>query len=193
MEHAETDYDDDVDTLLRRGERTSALRLLMQRHGDEVYQVCRRLLRDTSLAEDVRQQVFFEAYRDLSQFQGRSSFRTWLLSIARHRALDALKSRSRRASREVELAEVDEPSDPRPSAIESLDDKQLRRQLESMLGALGDSARSAVVLRFQRGLTFEEMSAVCGEDSAVLRNRVSRALRRLRAAIESCAGTSIAA
>ena len=184
MTHAETDVEDDVRMLLDSGDKKLALKLLMQHYGQDVYQICCRLLRDTSLADDVRQQVFIEAYCDLHRFEGRSRFRTWLFAIASHRALDALRSRSRRESREVELAEV-EVHDPRPSAIESLDDKQLRRLLDATLGELGEPARSAVLLRFRDGFTFEEMSAICGEDSAVLRNRVSRALRRLRAAIEA--------
>jgi RNA polymerase sigma-70 factor, ECF subfamily len=177
------DSDCDMWSLLCHGDNEGVLRLLMQRYGQDVYQMCRRIVGDPTLAEDVRQQVFLSAYQHLPRFERRSCFRTWLLGIAHHRALDALKSRRRRQSREVELAEHTDVHDPSPSALESIDDRQLQTVVHGILGDLGESARVAVLLRFHQEHTFEEMAAICDEDAAVLRNRVSRALRRLRSAV----------
>jgi RNA polymerase sigma-70 factor (ECF subfamily) len=179
------EYDSDCDmwSLLCDGDNKSVLRLLMQRYGEDVFQMCRRIVGDSTLAEDVRQQVFLSAYQDLPRFERRSRFRTWLLGIAHHRALDALRSRRRRQLREVELAEHTDVHDPSPSALESIDDMQLRIVIHGVLGDLGEPARVAVLLRFLQEHTFEEMAAICDEDAAVLRNRVSRALRRLRSAV----------
>jgi RNA polymerase sigma factor (sigma-70 family) len=179
------DPDGELVAVLDSGKWAEALQLLMQRHGRDVYQFCSRMLRDPTLAEDVHQQVFIAVYRDLSRFAGRSTVRSWLFGIAHHRVLDAMKCRARRESREVELAEVAEVSDPRPLPIESIDDSQLRSLLDAALDRLGERARMAVVLRYQHGLSFDEMAAICGDEAAVLRTRVSRALRRLRAEIEA--------
>jgi len=177
------DIDHDVRSLLGNGDSEGALQLLMLHYGQDVYQLCRRIVRDSTLAEDVRQQVFLSAYQDLPRFECRSRFRSWLLGISYHRALDALKSRRRRELREVEFAEHTDVYDPGPSALESIDGMRLRAVLDGVLGNLGEPARAAVVMRFHQERTFEEMAAICDEDAAVLRNRVSRALRRLRSAV----------
>jgi RNA polymerase sigma-70 factor (ECF subfamily) len=173
-------------SLIRKHNLTDALRLMMRRHGTALYRYCREALRDTALADDVHQQVFIQAYRDLPRFEGRSSVRTWLFAIARHRVLDAAKARRRSQARtQAELVELAEVPDPRPSPLDSLDDEQLRRALVASLGDLGEDARTAVLLRYQQGFTFQEMSEICGEKPGVLHARVTRALRRLREQIES--------
>src|SRR5687767_9956441 len=73
------------------GDTGAAIRIAMQTYGDAVYRYCRQMIKDATRADDVHQQVFIEAYRDLGRFAGRSSVRTWLFGIARHRCLDALK------------------------------------------------------------------------------------------------------
>src|SRR5580765_5241502 len=92
------DPDSDVVALVANGDMTGAIRRLMQRHGTAVYRYCREALRDATLADDVQQQVFIEAFRDLRSFNGRSSLRTWVFAIARHRVLDAAKARRRAQS-----------------------------------------------------------------------------------------------
>src|SRR5215510_7727099 len=87
------DPDSDVIGLVANHDMTGALRCLMQRHGTSVYRYCREALRDPVLAEDVHQQVFIAAFRDLPKFHRRSTVRTWLFAIARNRVLDAAKSR----------------------------------------------------------------------------------------------------
>jgi RNA polymerase sigma factor (sigma-70 family) len=89
------DPDRDVLALVEAGDVPAALRHLMRRHGAAVYRYCREALRATALADDVHQQVFIEAFRDLPKFRGRSNVRTWLFAIARNRVLDAAKTRKR--------------------------------------------------------------------------------------------------
>src|ERR1041384_5741983 len=118
------DPDSDVLDLVANRDMTGALRRLMQRHGTAVYRYCREALRDAALAEDVHQQVFIAAFRDLPKFHGRSTLRTWLFAIARHRSLDAAKSR-RRARSHVDTDDATGIPDPGPSPGESLDDARL--------------------------------------------------------------------
>jgi RNA polymerase sigma-70 factor (ECF subfamily) len=182
-----SDADHDALCLAKRGDSRGALQLLMHRHGDVVYRYCRAALRDIHLADDVFQQVFLEAYRDLKRFSGRSSVRTWLLSIARHRVLDATKARRRAHARvsDAALDEVTDAPDPRPSAAESFDDMRLRQALAASLEGLSTEVRNAVLLRFQHGLSYEDMAEVCGESPATLHARVTRALPLLRKWIKS--------
>jgi RNA polymerase sigma-70 factor (ECF subfamily) len=176
--------DSDVIELIAAGDTPDALRRLMQRHGNTVYRYCCQALGDPELAEDVRQQVFIEAFRDLPKFCGRSSLRTWLFSIARHRVLDAVRRRRRSEARvqEREHAKLATMGDPRPSPAESL---ELRQTLEASLAALGDDERTTVLLRLQLGYSFQEIAELCGASPSAHHARVMRALPLLRQSIQS--------
>ena len=178
------DRDSDVLDLVREGDVTGALQRLMQRHGDAVYRYCRTALNDAALADDVLQQVFVEVFRDLPRFAGRSTVRTWLLGIARHRVLDAAKQRRRTRARVEPDASADVP-DARPSPGEALDDARLRAALVACIAELDEPVRTAILLRYQQGLTYEEMAEICDERPGTLHARVIRALRRLRDRIEA--------
>jgi len=173
------DRDVDLLVLVDRGDTRAALHGLMLRHGRAVYRYCRIALGDPVLAEDIHQQVFIAAFRDLPGFGRRSTLRTWLFGIARHRVLDAAKHRRRsRAGLDADAGVSLE--DPRPAAGDRLDDAQLQAALASHLAALEEPVRTAVLLRYQQGLTYEEMAEICGERAGTLQARVSRAVRRLR-------------
>jgi len=182
-DHTTPTSDRDVLDLVAAGDTAGALRCLMQRYGPAVYGYCRRALRDPALAEDVQQQVFIAAYRDLPKFYGRSTVRTWLYSIARHRVVDALRARRRNACvPEREPVALATMGDPRPSPAESL---ELRRALEASLAALGDDARTTVLLRLQLGFSFQEIAQLCGASPGAHHARVMRALPQLRQGIQS--------
>jgi len=183
----EADPDSDVIGLVANGDMTGALRRLMQRHGTSVLRYCRESLRDRALAEDVQQQVFIAAFRDLPKFSRRSTVRTWLFAIARHRVLDAAKSR-RRARSHVDGEDAAQLPDPRPSPGERLDDVRLRDALVACLHKLAPHVVTAVLLRFQQGFTFEEMADVCHEKPGTLQAQVARALPALRTCIETRTG-----
>lgn len=181
--------DDDVRDHIAAGAFDPALRILMQRYGASVYRFCREALRDPTLAADVHQQVFVEAYRDLRRFAGRSTVRTWLFAIARHRCLDAAKGRKRWTARFKN--ESEDVPDPRPSAGERLDDERLREALRACLDQLGEHIRTAVLLRFQQGFSFDDMATVCRDKPGTLQARVARALPVLRACIEQRTGGAV--
>ena len=182
--------DDDVLRLVDRGDLDAALRLLMQRYGTAVYRYCREALRDAALADDVHQRTFIEAHRDLPRFARRSSVRSWLFGIARHRVLDASKSR-RRALAHLDDDDATEVPDARPNAAERIDDARLRAALAECLDELGEHVRTAVLLRYQQGFSFEEMAEICADKAGTLQARVSRALPKLRECIETRTGGSV--
>ena len=177
------DPDQDVLDRIAAGDTRGALRRLMDRHGDAVYRYCGTALRDRWLAEDVHQQVFIEAFRDLPRFAGRSTVRTWLFGIARHRVLDAAKARTRNQAH-VEIDGQADAPDPTPAPGELLDRARMGEALAACLTELDEKSRDAVVLRFQHGFTFEQMAEICGEKSGTLQVRVARALPVLRARLE---------
>lgn len=153
----------------------------MVAHGDAIYSLCVRTLRDPDLAEDVLQQTFLEAHRDLATFQARAAPRTWLFGIAIHRCQDAIRKRRRRDAREEPgddgVVALPDPADG-PSAF--LEKQQRFAALESCLERLSEDASMAVQLRFLIGMTFEEMAKQLGAKADTLQTRVMRAMPVLR-------------
>jgi RNA polymerase sigma-70 factor (ECF subfamily) len=142
-------------------------------------------LHDRHLAEDIKQQVFLEAFRDLDGFEGRSSPRSWLLGITSHRCLDAIKTQQRRSklieSDEQAVLELEAPAvDP----IELLDHPRVMAALEGCLKRLSPDMRATVLMRFLTELTYEEMAVLLKVAADTLQMRVARALRILRQCLE---------
>jgi RNA polymerase sigma-70 factor (ECF subfamily) len=170
---------------LDRDDRRGALTLLMRLYGDAIYRYCQGMVLDPDQAADVHQTVFVEAWRDLPRFSRRSSFKTWLFAIARHRCLDALKIGKRRRARFTADDDAPEPTDAAPNAEDSLSERSMLPPLERCLGELRPDSRTAVLLRFQDAMSYEEMGKLVGELPGSLQARVARSMPVLRKCLES--------
>lgn len=180
-----SDPDSDVLELIAVSDFKGALKILMQRHGAAVYRYCRTALHDLDLADDVHQQVFITAFRDLpkSKFASRTTLLTWLFGIAQYRVADAMKRR-RQARQYLEndnTDQLDSPAGPR----EPLDDPQLRAALVSCINKLDERIRTVLLLRYQHGYSYGEMAKILHEDPGTLKASVARALPLLRTYIEA--------
>jgi RNA polymerase sigma-70 factor (ECF subfamily) len=154
-------------------------------HGDAVMGLCLRMLRDRTRAEDVTQRVFLEAYRDLERCDGPASVRAWLLGIANHRCLDALKTQKTSVARIEEYEQALRSfANPGAGPFEHASNMQLAAALEECLGQLSAETRGTVLLRFQTGATYEELAAQLGVAADTLQVRVARALPVLRKCLE---------
>lgn len=174
----------DILDALERGDRRTALALLMDVYGSALYAFCRNMVRDADLAADVHQTTFVQAWQGLEHFSHRSTLRTWLYGIARHRCLDALKI-DRRRNRRFELVDsLPENEGHEPEAEKQLVAGAFSRALNACLAALAPRVRLAVALRFEEGFSYPEMASVCDDRPATLQARVSRALPALRRCLE---------
>jgi RNA polymerase sigma-70 factor (ECF subfamily) len=183
----DVDRDSDIRTLVARGKLDAALCCLMRRYGTAIHRYCCVQLRDPVLAADVRQQVFIAAFRDLTTFSGRGTVRSWLFRIAFHRVIDAARVRTRSPAC-APIGDAAEVADPRLLPDEACDDQRLRAALVAELAELPERTCSAILLRFQQGMSFEEMARIFGEKPGTLATRVSRAMPELRARIEARLG-----
>jgi RNA polymerase sigma-70 factor (ECF subfamily) len=164
----------------------SRLSALMQAHGDGVYAYSVRMLRDASLAADVLQQVFEQAYRDIGSLRDERQARSWLFGIAHHRCQDAIKARQRLEKRQSNDPDgLDAMPDAQPDAWERVAANQVAVALDACVRELSTESRTAVLLRFQEGMTYEHMATVCSERPATLQARVTRALPVLRRCLEA--------
>ena len=166
-------------------ERQAAVVELFEAYGEAVLGYCVRLVGDPVLAEDVMQQVFLEAFRDFEQVRGQSSRRAWLFAVSSHRCLDALRNQRRAALRIVQDEQVVAGLEaPTTGSFERLDRVQLIAALESCLTLLSPETRATVLLRFQTGLTFEQMVSHLGSTADALQMRIARAMPVLRQCLE---------
>jgi len=174
----------DILHALEQGDRDAALRLLMRDYGPAVYRYCRQMVEEGDLADEAHQMTFVQAYEGLARFAHRSSLHTWLFGIAHHRCLDLLKMSRRRQKRFPLTGELPDRPAPAPTAEEALAGRSRASALGQCLRELAPHIRAAVLLRFQQGVTYEEMSVLEGERPATLQARVARALPVLRRCLE---------
>jgi RNA polymerase sigma-70 factor, ECF subfamily len=154
---------------------------LMETHGDKIYSLCVRMLRDREQAKDVLQQVFLEAHRDLERFEGRAAPSSWLYSIAINRCKDAMKAARRRLQRiQVDGEVVEAFEDPAASPAATVEHRRLLSDLALCVGELASAVRVAVLLHYQVGMSYEEMSSVLDTNADTLQTRVRRALKPLK-------------
>lgn len=181
-----TDVERTARDMLDRGDRKGAITALMDAHGNAVFSFCARVLRDRSLAEDVLQRVFLEAYRDIGRFRGSSTFPAWLFGIASHRCQDALKSQRRRLQRiESNHRATLRAVDPMAVSCEQLERARIISALEECLQGLSAEVRMTVLLRFQQGKSYEDMSKMLDTKPNTLHVRVARALPALKQCLQA--------
>lgn len=167
---------------LASGDYRRALTVLMTRHGDRIYRYALGMTGDHHQADEVRQLVFIEAYRDLETFAGRAPVLIWLIGIARHRCLDVLKI-NRRWTRRFKRDLPEEPELDRDPDRE-LDRHRLARLISRCMRKLAPAALEAVVLRYQQELPYDEVATLVGSRVGTVQQRVARALPVLRKCVE---------
>ena len=166
----------------------AAFDALVKLYGGPLRLHCERLLNGSDLANDVYQTILMQAFTSLPSFSGRSSFRVWLYTIARHRILDAIKATRRQSRHFSETEEPDsqqEIADPQYTPEEILAHQSSYAELKRALQKLPSKTQRLVLLRFYEGLPYDVISQQSAEPVTTLRMRMSRALRELRRIIDS--------
>jgi RNA polymerase sigma factor (sigma-70 family) len=170
---------------LREGDHHAALDVLMRGYGRVVYRYCRMMLGDGERAQDALQKTFVQAHASFGRFRGRSSLKTWLYSIARHRCLDEARARRRRERRETDLENVSAVLPAAGGPERRLMEEERLQILFRCLDELAPRARDAIVQHFLEGLTYDEMSDLARERPQTLRTRVCRSMPVLRHCLEA--------
>jgi len=162
----------------------SALRLVYQDTSAKLFGVCLRILKDRSEAEDVLQEVFVTVWRKATIFDpARASPITWLVAIARNRAIDRLRSSAtNRQSEPIETAEG--VRDDAPSAIDRVLQAEEHARLRACLGELEERQSKAVRSAFLDGATYEQLAERMGVPLGTMKSSIRRGLLKLRACME---------
>ena len=175
----------DLDELLRKiAERDrEALRAVYGRFATAVFSLARRILGDGTEAEDVLQEVFVQVWREAGSFdRSRGSVPAWLMSIARNRSIDRLRSRRRGEAvrQEKELGELLEPVPGVDEDVASLSDAaKVRRALST----LPEAQQQALLQSYFGGRSHSEIAAAIGVPIGTVKSRIAGGLSALRAAL----------
>ncbi len=153
-----------------------AMQVLFARHHVRVFRFVVRLVRNESTAEDLISDVFLDVWRQAGRFEGRSAVSTWLLSIARFKALSALRRRPDEELDEDAAGAIEDPSDDPETALEKKDKSALIRKC---LAGLSADHREIVDLVYYHEKSVEEVAEIVGIPENTVKTRMFYARKKL--------------
>lgn len=160
---------------------SSAFAALVGRYEARIVRLVRGMVRESDV-EDVTQEAFLKVFRKLGDFDGRSSFYTWIYRVAANTAMDWRKKEKHR--RHAALPEGPEGEDAAPATEAGPETSARRRELaqriDDAVAALPDKYHEVLVLREIEGLSYEEIAARLSMSKGTVESRLFRARERLR-------------
>lgn len=167
----------------------TAFQSLVERHSKYVFHVAYRLTGSSQDAEDVVQETFLKAYRQLSRFEARADFRTWLHRIAVNCSIDFIRARrSREIGQDIadleDAAAGDAAAGGAPSPDRMALSAQIDERIRDAMNGLTTMERAAFMLRHVEGRPIREVAAALGLKTEAAKNSIFRAVRKMRAALE---------
>ncbi len=161
-----------------------AFRELVERHGRAVFRVAYRITGRTEDAEDVVQETFLRAYRQLDRFESRSNFGTWLHRIAANCAVDLLRGRPRREMTEeaetLERLSAGDATEALPSPERATLGREMSDRVRQALEKLTEIERAAFTLRHFEGHSIQEIGRALGLNTSATKHSIFRAVKKVR-------------
>ena len=167
--------DEDLIARIANGDRL-AMQVLYARHHVRVYRFVLRFVRNEATAEDLISDVFLDVWRQANRFEGRSSVSTWLMSIARFKALSTLRKRPEEELDEERAETIEDQSDDPEVTAQKRDKGNILRQC---LTALSPEHREVIDLVYYHEKSVEEVAAIVGIPEATVKTRMFYARKRL--------------
>ena len=176
---------------LARSGDSEAFRGLVERHSRAVYRLAHRMTGNPQDAEDVVQETFLKAYRQLGRFESRANFGTWLHRIAVNCSIDLIRGRKHQETAhdaaDLDLLDggsgrPDDRIDPSPERL--MLSTEVQGQVARAMDDLTHMERAAFVLRHFEGQSIEEISRALGLKANAAKHSIFRAVRKMRLALE---------
>lgn len=168
-----------IEAVVDRDER--ALAALYDATFSRVFGLVRHIVRHTAMAEEVVEDAYFQVWRQAPRFDpARGKALTWLLAIARSRAIDALRREARSRHERLDDQAQPEVASPAPAVDDLLDLARHQADLHQALMLLGAQPRQLVSLAFFRGLSHEEIAQQTRLPLGTVKSQIRRALLSLR-------------
>jgi RNA polymerase sigma-70 factor (ECF subfamily) len=171
------------------GDDTS-LAVLVDRHLPSVYNFAFSLTRDAQAAEDIAQESFIKAWKNICHFLPTKNFQTWVFSIAKNTAIDWLRKRKEIAFSVFENDEGENPliaalADDNPLPNELLAKAEDVAYVQQLLETLDPLYRDVLALRYESNLTFAEIGEILKRPLHTVKSQNRRAVASLRRALEA--------
>ncbi len=164
--------------------------MLVEQHARPVYRLAFRMTGNATDAEDMVQETFLKAWKQIDKFDGRASFGTWLYRICANCSVDLLRSRKRRESPGDEDDTLKNAATGAPSPERLALSSQIATMLGPALDELSGMERAAFVLRHYEGMGIEEISVALGVQPGAAKHSVFRAVQKLRRALQPALSAS---
>jgi RNA polymerase sigma-70 factor (ECF subfamily) len=169
---------------------SDAFRALVERHSRYLFSVAHRMTGSAADAEDVVQEAWLKAHRQLSQFEQRADLRTWLHRITVNCSIDFIRARRYREAThdpaDFEQGALGEAQVDRQATPERLAESgQIHERVTEAMGRLTPLERAAFTLRHMEGMSIDEVGAALGLKTSAAKHSVFRAVRKMRAALEA--------
>jgi RNA polymerase sigma-70 factor, ECF subfamily len=168
----------------------TAMHTLYSRHNARVFRFILRMVRDTTTAEDLVSQVFLDVWRTAGQFEGRAQVSTWLLSIARFKALTALRQRRHE---DIDHEDVLEIADSAETPEAALDRSNTSAILRACVAKLSPAHREIINLVYYHEKSVEEVGAIIGIPQSTVKTRMFYARKQLADLLKGAGVDSLAA
>jgi RNA polymerase sigma-70 factor (ECF subfamily) len=153
-----------------------AMRILFARHNVRIYRFLLRFVADKSTAEDLVSEVFLDVWRQADKFQARSQVSTWLLAIARNKALAVLRRRSTEELEEEQAAAIEDPGNNPEVAMENRQKSQI---LLKCLAQLSPTHREVIDLVYYHEKSIDEVAGITGVPQNTVKTRMFYARKRI--------------
>jgi RNA polymerase sigma-70 factor, ECF subfamily len=168
----------------RQGD-SEAFRALVERHSRRAFQLAFRMTGSEQDAEDIVQESFLRAYRQLGRFEARANFSTWLHRIVANCAVDVMRSKQGRQARLNEpLDETVAIAAGQPDPERLAESAEVKHRVQEALATLSPLERAAFALRHHEGRSIDEISRTLGLGTSAAKHAVFRAVRKLRVALD---------
>src|SRR5471032_2511466 len=171
----QTSSDEVLIARIANGDRL-AMQVLFARHHVRVFRFVLRLVRNEATAEDLISEVFLDVWRQAGKFEGRSAVSTWLLSIARFKALSVLRRKPESELDDETAERIEDQSDDPETALAKKDKGAVLRQC---LTALSTEHREIVDLVYYHEKSVEEVAGIVGIPENTVKTRLFYARKKL--------------
>jgi RNA polymerase sigma-70 factor (ECF subfamily) len=167
-----------------------AMQVLFARHNVRVYRFVSRLVGNAAIAEELTNEVFLDVWRQAGRFEGRSTVSTWMLAIARFKALSTLRRRPDEELAEEAAEAIEDPADDPEVAFEK---KNRSALIQKCLTGLSADHRQIIDLVYYHEKSVDEVAAIVGIPANTVKTRMFYARKKLAELLKAEGITEFAA
>ena len=161
----------------------SAFEVLISEHKNNVYKTAFAMVQNHHDASDISQIAFIKAYQNISKFNFKSSFSTWLYRITVNSCLDEIRKRKRSNELSQSIDDDENPFEIEDSSAtpeESYEKKELKKLVWKKINLLSDKYKKVIIYRDINGLSYDEIAKIEGCSIGTVKSRINRARMALK-------------